>query len=76
MGNGTGVRIMGGQKSYEILGYNANCSTYCIFCAVTAGIADDDYIDAEGNEAHPIFAGDEDIQAFTCDCCGEWITED
>jgi len=56
------------MKSYDIVGYAYNADTYCVNCA-----EDIDELDSEGNEKHPMFAGDESDHEQYCCICHEII---
>lgn len=67
-------------KSYEVIGYTADAACWCPACAEKAypGCTEDDATveDGEGNEVHPIFAGDEGSESGEyCNDCGECIRE-
>lgn len=61
------------MKSYETVGYAYEGAAHCVTCAqFRFGIALEDELepplDDEGNEVHPIFAGDESAESECSDC--------
>ena len=58
------------MKGYEIVAYAYNAALHCTDCARDEGMDEDDALDNEWNEAHPIFASDDDWIDQFCDDCG------
>lgn len=59
------------MKAYDVVGWTYNAAIHCPKCAQDAKMDRDGAEDREGNEPHPIFAGDENWEDETCDDCGE-----
>jgi hypothetical protein len=63
------------MHSYDIVGYTADCDVWCVYCFTEAGYKDPG-IDGEGNECHPIFAGEENVEEEVCCICHQPLIED
>jgi hypothetical protein len=78
------------MKFWEVVGYTYDADVHCVACTrgyiVNTGqtldpddIDDYDlaeqFTDSEGNELHPMFAGDEYMETEYCGDCGEVIME-
>jgi hypothetical protein len=59
------------MKAWTILGYSGDADIYCVDCAMQKWeISEDEDVDSEGNEIHPIFASDDHIEEMICSACG------
>jgi hypothetical protein len=56
-------------KSYTVIGYAADADIWCEACLLAAGYKTDGQ-DQEGNDVHPLFAGDENADEEHCGSCG------
>ena len=69
------------MKHWEIVGYTYDADAHCVTCAEERfgpQVHDDEQPpeDSEGNEIHPMFAGDEySSEGEHCGDCGEEIVE-
>lgn len=53
------------MKYHEVVGYTADADVWCPDCLPY----DTDGRDSEGNDVHPIFAGDEKADEEYCNAC-------
>lgn len=68
------------MKHWDVIGYAYEAAFHCEDCTRDRfPEADDEFsnvTDSEGNDIHPVFAGDEhDPQGEYCDTCGAEISE-
>ena len=59
------------MKDYAIVGWAYCADVHCTACAAAAGMDSEGALDSEGNEPHPVFAGDESVDIQACGTCGE-----
>lgn len=70
------------MRHHEIVGYTYEAAFHCVDCttdrfgACPCEVRDVHGEDSEGNDVHPVFAGEEAWESETCDDCGELLGED